>query len=386
MHAHRHKRVDGAARVGADVSEDGGSAGATGGRRSSPIAVPGLATGGWALTLGPAPGSTDQLGGEGALRRRTAERAAGARTPVRVASNVGPVLQRLVVDGEEVTVAMVNEPKTTKEELTKWQGELGWDEDELGQAIKNRLGEIEAAELAAADSAAKAKAEKAAEDARKAKEAERAQLRKEVEDAAGNPLANYDETVDRALRAIFTTMPKKAPRLVAAFFTAATAVESGSTALQVFNQLAGDQVALETFIYANGGAILEKTKAEATDVRAALEVSRVWATLADAASADSSVKAICAQIESGRIRPERNIYRKATMTSTAGVTYRFSRVGAPRDLSEAELHLHPGRPKDLNNAGIKNHVDAMESDRVELTPVTHRQWRDAISTWGLWVG
>ncbi|MCW2605254.1 MAG: hypothetical protein JWN61_3389, partial [Pseudonocardiales bacterium] len=82
-------------------------------------------------------------------------------------------------------------------------------------------------------------------------------------------------------------------------------------------------------------------------------VSTVWKALADYSAVPAAMTALCAQIAAGRIVPIYTLYRAATITSTAGSYYRFHRIETKRAIAGSELHLHPGKKNDLNNAGFK---------------------------------
>jgi hypothetical protein len=309
-----------------------------------------------------------------------------AHTVQQGGAHVGRVIQRLVdpTDKQEVTVERINAKDTTKARLLEWQKLLEWDEDELATAIKARVDEMDGAEKSAAAAADKAKAEKAAEEGRNAKEAEKAKLRKDVEDAAGGPLANYDETIDRTLRGLLKDSSYKPPMLSACFFTAAAAVESARSAQEVLNLLTGTVIALEAFIYCNAGAKLGADLAKATTAQAALDVAAAWAALGDKSDTDTAIASVCAQITAGRIRPIHFVYRPAKPTSTAGVIYYFGQIEPKRKRAETELHLHPGRKGDLNNAGLKNGSAGRDSERVKLTARTYQMLINAIKAWGVW--
>ena len=309
-----------------------------------------------------------------------------AHTVQQGGARVGRVIQRLIdpTDKTEVTVEKVKDKATTKAKLLEWQGLLEWQEDELDTAIKARLAELDAAEKSAAAAADKDKADKAAEEARNAKEAEKAKLRKDVEDAAGSSLTNYDEAIDRTLRATLKDTTYKPPLLSACFFTAATAVESARSAQEVLNLLSGSVVALEAFIYCNAGAKLGADIAKPTTAQAALDVAAAWTALGDKSTADTAIASICAQITAGRIRPIRSVYRAAKPTSTAGVIYYFGQIEPKRKRAETELHLHPGRKGDLNNAGLKNGSAGRGSERVKLTARTYQMLVNAITAWSVW--
>ncbi|HZZ96588.1 MAG TPA: DUF4157 domain-containing protein [Jatrophihabitantaceae bacterium] len=309
-----------------------------------------------------------------------------AHTVQQGGARVGRVIQRLVdpTDKQEVTVERINAKETTKAKLLEWQKLLEWDEDELATAIKARLDEMDGAEKSAAAAEDKAKAEKAVEEERNAKDAEKAKLRKDVEDAAGGPLVNYDETIDRTLRGMLKDSSYKPPLLSACFFTAAAAVESARSAQEVLNLLSGSVVALEAFIYCNAGAKLGADLAKATTAQAALDVATAWTALGDKSDTDTALTSICAQITAGRIRPIRFVYRAAKPTSTAGVIYYFGQIETKRKRAETELHLHPGRKGDLNNAGLKNGSAGRDSERVKLTARTYQMLINAIKAWGVW--
>ncbi|MDQ1749076.1 MAG: hypothetical protein QOE71_132 [Pseudonocardiales bacterium] len=300
---------------------------------------------------------------------------------------VGRVLELADPDGGPVIdVARINDPSTTLEQLNRWKGLLGWEDTELETAIEDRIAAIEAATKAAADKAADKeavdKAAKAKEDADNAAAAEKIRIRQEVETAIGQPLTNYDETVDRSLRATFKDTSYPAPLLAGHFFQAAAATESARSVQEVLAALLTNEVALEAFIYANGG--LNAPAQIATTVADALKVATAWTALGERDTALKSLNLICAQIKAGRIHPIRDQYRKATLTSTSGLIYNFGRLERKRAQAEAEVHLHLGRKGDLNNSGLKNRSEGTGSDRAKLTPKTYQDVRAAILGRGLW--
>ncbi|MGX7679898.1 DUF4157 domain-containing protein [Jatrophihabitans sp. DSM 45814] len=277
----------------------------------------------------------------------------------------------------------VESPATTVEQLRRWAARLEWDDDDLGPLIASRIEVLEAAASADADRSAIEKSAKAKDEAEAAALAEKAELRREVEAAAGGPLANYDEAVDRLLRQTLKDVSFKAPQLCAQFFLAAALMESGSTAQQVLSTLIVDEVALEAFIYGNGGL---GCTAVGTTVAQATKVSKVWDALADSGTLLGELDELCAQIVAGRINPLPNEYRKAKITSNSGLVYRFGRLEKKRPMAEAELHLHVGKKGALNNSGIKNHKQRMSSDRVLLSGSAYSSLYRAIDARGLWKG
>jgi hypothetical protein len=286
----------------------------------------------------------------------------------------------------ELTVSMIEDPAATKEQLLAWRGLLDWEDDALADAIKLRLTAMEAkdsegaAQLAAqkllkATAAAEAKAESISQAAKEAL----AKRQADVEEAVGNkPLLNYVEAIDVELRKALT--PASAPMLkvVGSFFLAAATAEPTKTAQQVFDALRGDQVALESFIYSNGG--INMAAPVPTTIADAQQVSVVWGALGDQAKVLAALDSICAQLVAGRIKPVYFQYRAAALTSTAGSIYYFARPESSRARAKAELHLHPGKKGDLNNAGFKNKGAKLGSTtaRAKLTPMTYGKIKDAI--------
>lgn len=287
-------------------------------------------------------------------------------------AGVGTVLRLVDDEGVAVDLARVNDPTTTEEQLNTWKKSLDWDEEDLSVAIEARLERIAADRRAASDQQAKEKAERAAEAADKAAAEEKAQLRLEATTAAGGELANYDETLDRTLRAMLKNASIKAPAWSGNFFKAAAEAEPAQTAQEVFNTLSGNEVALEAFIYANAGLTQPAVKTTAKD---ALDVAAAWALLGDRETAQKGLAKICAQLKAGRLCVVPNVYRAATPTSTAGMTYDFKRLEKNRASAVAELHLHPGRKQDLNNAGLKN---GKSGARVTLSAAQYRDIMAAV--------
>ncbi|MDQ1737069.1 MAG: hypothetical protein QOH56_3320 [Pseudonocardiales bacterium] len=296
---------------------------------------------------------------------------------------VGRVLELADPDGGPViNVARINDPSTTLEQLNRWKGLLGWEDTELESAIVDRIAAIEAATKASSDKAAVDKAAAAKEDADNAAAAEKVRIRQEVETAIGHPLANYDETVDRSLRATFKDTSFPAPLLAGHFFQAAAATESARSVQEVLAALLTNEVALEAFIYANGG--LNAPAPIATTVADSNKVATAWTALGERDTALASLNLICSQIKAGRIHPIRDQYRKATLTSTSGLIYNFGRLEGKRAQAEAEVHLHLGKKGDLNNSGFKNRSKGTDSDRAKLTLKTYQDVRAAILARGLW--
>jgi hypothetical protein len=121
-----------------------------------------------------------------------------------------------------------------------------------------------------------------------------------------------------------------------------------------------------------------------TTIADAQQLSTVWLALSDQATVLASLPAICTQLVAGRIAAQYYEYRPAKVTSTAGSIYYFARPEPSRALAKAELHLHPGKKGDLNNAGFKNKGAKQGSvvGRATLNSLNYGRIKTAIgATW-----